>query len=185
MSNSLRKFPEPKKQQKKKLQSQPRVSVVAAVVLGLATLIGVPAAIFAFWPRVTVSVSDPVDPKNPFSAAVTVTNTGLLPLDKVTPFFGLQQMDFGGTAVQADPANKAYTLFGSTRWGSGFDLGLDDKYSFGLNEIWGVQPNLTTATVAIVVRYQLPIVHVHREKIFPLVAERQSNGQMYWYAKAP
>jgi hypothetical protein len=126
-----------------------------------------------------------VDPTNPFSASVTIANTGLLPLDSVQSFVGLQKISFG------DPKNPAIvygyseskTLIYNAVWRSA-DLGLDDKFTFGLSEIWWKQPDLLTADIAIVIKYEIPIIHWKREKIFPLTAVKQTNHVFYWYSSA-
>jgi hypothetical protein len=42
-----------------------------------------------------------------------------------------------------------------------------------------------SADIAIIVDYEIPLIHLTREKIFPLSAKRQSNGNFYWYARSP
>jgi hypothetical protein len=72
----------------------------------------------------------------------------------------------------------------SANWHSS-DLGLDDKFTVGLNDIWGKKDNLLTADISIVVEYEMPLIPWKREKTFPFTAVKQSNGHFYWYAKAP
>jgi hypothetical protein len=140
-----------------------------------------------FLPRLTANVSDPVDPDNPFSASVTITNTGYVPLSSVKPWYGLKKMTFGNpatpTVFQSD-GSKVYPKFDNAKWHSS-DLGLDDKFTFGLNDIWGKPSGFLSADMAIVIEYRIPIIHWKREKVFPFTAERQTNGHFYWYAKAP
>jgi len=52
-----------------------------------------------------------------------------------------------------------------------------------LNDAFGSnRSSLVEAQVAIIVRYQLPLIHWKREKRFPMFAKRASNGNFYWYA---
>jgi len=186
MSNSLIKRPKPKKQRQKAKQTKHRISLFG-FLSGLAGLIGVIGVVVAFVPRLNVTVSDPVDPNNPFSASVTIANTGYVPLDLVEPFLGLRMMEFGVRRPTEMSANspKFYTKLGNPKWHPGVKLGFDDKFAFGLDEIMGIQPNLSSADIAIIVQYQIPIIGLRREKVFPLVAKKQSNDKIYWYAKAP
>lgn len=168
MSNKAPKRPKPKKKQQKTTKADRRISPLA-IVLALATLIGGYAAVVTLLPRVTASVSDPVDPDNPMSASVTIANVGYLTLDTVEPFFGLRMMTFGaatkGVNSNNDPS-APYTRFGNPRYHPGPDLGIDEKFTFGLNEIWGIQPSLSSADVAIIVQYRIPILHLKQEKDF-------------------
>jgi hypothetical protein len=183
MSNRLIKLPKPKKQRKRAAEKKKQISLFG-LLSGTAALIGVIGVLATFLPRVTVTTSDPVDDNNPFSSNVTVTNTGYIPLDSVMPNIGLRKMTFGDpkapTTFQG-PANNQYVRFANTRWQSS-DLGLDEKLTIGLNEVWGIQPNLLSADVAIVVEYKIPIIRWKRRKTFPLYAMKQTNGKWYWYS---
>jgi hypothetical protein len=156
------------------------------ILSGIATLAGI-LGLVTFLPRVTVTVSDPLDPTNPFSATVTVANTGYLPLNSVEPAFGLMKMTFGNPAAPRtfqSSSQKKYVGIANRLWHPS-DLGIDDKFAFGMNEIWGNQPNLLTADIAILVKYEIPIIHWERQKIFPLTAVKQTNGRFYWYPSEP
>ncbi len=178
-----------KKRPPKASQTQDRKSLLKLMigaVLGISTLLGVPAAIMAFYPRINVNASDPVDPDNPFSASVTVTNTGFSPLDNVTPEIAMGKISVvrSGHPLDLEGAPDFQTRFYRLGWG-GQDLGLDDKFTFALNDAWTFpRDQLTAADIAIVIIYRVPIVHWKREKIFPMSARRQSNGNFYWYASA-
>jgi hypothetical protein len=66
---------------------------------------------------------------------------------------------------------------------SAHDLGLDDHFTVALNDFFtGNRTSLVSAQIATVVQYELPLIHLHREKRFPLFAKRQSNGNFYWYS---
>jgi hypothetical protein len=56
--------------------------------LAIATLIGAPAAVVAFWPRLTVTASGPFDESNAYSETFTVTNTGFLAFEDVNVGIG-------------------------------------------------------------------------------------------------
>jgi hypothetical protein len=186
VSNSLKKLPKPKKKRQKAKQEQPKTSL-RAIVGWVAGILGLITGVVTLLPRVTAVVSDPVDPDNPFSASVTITNTGYVPLTSVKPWYGLKKTTFGNPAMPTvfqNDGSKVYPKLDNAKWHPA-DLGLDDKFTFGLNDIWGKPSALLSADMAIVIEYQIPIIHWRREKTFPFTAERQTNGHFYWYAKAP
>jgi len=176
--------PQPEKI-KEKENKKPKVPLLK-IISAMAALIGVIGALTTFLPRVTATVSDPVDPENPFSASVTITNTGSVPLSSVRVLYGLKKMTFGDPAkpiTMQNGGSGSYAMLGNANWHPS-DLGLDEKFTFGLNEIMGKQSTLASADIAIVIEYKTPIIPWRREKTFPLTAVRQSNGNFYWYAKA-
>ena len=154
-------------------------------VLGLATLVGGAAVLV---PRVTATVADPVDTSRPFSSFVTITNTGFIPLDKVGVTLGVHNIivQSGLMLRGVDGAEFPTRMhFDNIAY---HDLGLDDRFAFALNEMWGASERDkligtdTVADLAIIVEYDIPIIHWRREKIFPLILRRQTNGNFYWYA---
>lgn len=171
---------------KKAVREKKTDKIPFRIFSGTAALAGI-LGLVTFLPRVTVTVSNPLDPTNPFSATATVSNTGYLPLYSVQPAFGLKKMTFGNPAAPRtieSSSKNSYVGLASSLWRPS-DLGIDDKFTFGLNEIWGKQPNLLNADIAILVKYEIPIIHLKREKIFPLTAVKQTNGQFYWYPSEP
>lgn len=65
---------------------------------------------------------------------------------------------------------------------SNHHLGLDERFTVALNDLFDDRgPNLNSADLAIVVTYQIPIIHLQRQKTFPFIAHKQINGQFYWY----
>jgi hypothetical protein len=130
-------------------------------------------------------VSDPVDLDDPFSASVTVTNTGYIWLYSVTPYVGIASVRTKGSP----PDNKDLKTYSSrtpkfrrSEWPIR-NLGLDDKFTFALNEVLGTnRGQLESAAIAVVVDYKTPITYWKMEKIFPYVARRQTNGEFYWYS---
>jgi hypothetical protein len=61
---------------------------------------------------------------------------------------------------------------------------LDDKFTFALNDVLDTHPGqLESAAIDVTVEYEIPIIHWKREKMFPMVAHRQTNGRFYWYAR--
>jgi len=157
----------------------------AKLVSAAVAMIGLIAALLTFLPRVTATVSDPVDPNDPFSSSVTITNTGYLPLDSVTAAWALGEIKFlnpGGRPI-TDIGDEANEVVRRDTWAS-HDLGPDDRFTISLNEAFrGNRTTLVSAEIAIVVVYELPLplIHIRRAKRFPILAKRASNGNFYWY----
>lgn len=129
-------------------------------------MVGGVAAALTLLPRVTATVSDPQDPNDPFSASVTITNTGYIPLDYVYASVGVGQIVVHG--AQIDHTTKfSYWPHESRKEWTRHTLGLDDKFTVAMNEVWSTRDGgLDYADIAIVIDYELPIIHLQREKIF-------------------
>lgn len=179
------------RRREKAKKKKPPISLLA-LILGIATLTGGVGAAATFLPRVTPSISDPVDPKNAFSSSITLTNTGYLPLHAVGVSIGLRFV-CGGPGVQGKPCpdpNTATlrTLDYETRLESRLwprrDMSIDDRFTVTLGEILGPWPHdILAADLAVIVSYTIPIIHWQREKTFPVAAHKQSDGRIYWYWK--
>ena len=151
-----------------------------AVILGLATLLGGAASALTFLPRLTPSVSDPYDPNDPFSSSVTITNTGYLPLASVEIFIGLNNLrlrDQEGPKYGTYGDNGKYARFAAPSWTTHY-LGLDDRFTVLLNDEF--DPGFGAGTLAVIVDYEIPVLHLKREKIFPLLSKKRNNGTFYW-----
>jgi hypothetical protein len=170
----------------------PKPSLRSRVARVLVFAIGIPgvlAATLYFVPRLTTTVSDPVDPRDPFSFSITVTNTGIIPLKKALPGLCWDQITIirpqGPSTLLGDCQKQTIYI---SEW-IPHDLGLDESFTFSLNQFLGSIPShgasLVSARIGIVVRYQLPWIRIHREKRFSLFAKRQSNGNFYWYSGTP
>jgi hypothetical protein len=156
------------------------------VVLGLATLIGGFAAVIAFVPRPSVSVGDPVDPKNAFSSAFTVSNNNL-PLEHVAVGVIPRQVDMSThNRVSAD-VDAVLTV---PSW-QAHNLGIDEKLTFSLTELFGREEGgikfpegaqLETAEIIVTVDYDPWFIPWSRRKKFRFRTHRQSNNQLYWYS---
>lgn len=161
---------------------------LVAMLLGSATLIGGISALVTLLPRVTATASDPPNPEDPFSSPITVSNTGYIPLESV------QAMMSPGEIVGSLGNGHTLTLRGADgfksrsfnpQWGKP-NMSLDDRFSFPLNAFWTASRTaLISADIAVIVDYELPLIHWKREKVFPLRAKRQSNGNFYWYSYVP
>ena len=149
-----------------------------AAIAAIVTIVSLIAAVVTLLPRVTVAISDPVDPEDPFSASVTITNTGFIPLDSVIQAVAIKQI--GGNAT--NPSHDVdYVPIRRGQW-QPHDLGLDDKFTFALNDIFDMKTrDFGYAHIAIWVDYRIPILYWKSTKKFPYEAHKQTNGHFYWY----
>jgi hypothetical protein len=141
-----------------------------------------------------VTISDPVNPDDPFSSSVTITNTGYLPLKFVVPKFCVKEIDYGppvNPVVLRTESGACDMVFKNSQ--TPLRLGLDGQSTFLLNQLFEGPKDLDRASIGIIVDYRIPIIHVQMEKNFPFVAERQTlsanqrqmNGKFFWHAQAP
>ncbi len=184
MSNRGVKPPKPKKLPRVEPKTKTRIPLLATV-LGTATLIGGIAALLVFLPRMTVTTSDPADPDDPFTASATIVNTGFMPLKSVEVSVGMGQMVTTGGAPADPNFHPIYWPHLHRNGWSVANLRMDDRYTIALNDVLGTEQRggLDYADIAVVVDYEIPLIGLKREKVFPLFAHRQTNGKFYWYSK--
>jgi hypothetical protein len=161
-----------------------------ALAASVCTILGAIAAVVTLLPRVSPSVSDPVDPKDPFTSSVTITNTGFIPLDAVSVQIGIAEICAVGASCSApdfpDPKidHEHITRIQRRQWVD-HDLGLDERFTIALND--AVRQESANGTVyadlSVIVRYRIPIIGWTREKVFPIYTHQQANGYLYWYTE--
>lgn len=186
MSNKGSRLPKARKPPKTVEKKKSRISVAVTVVLSIATLLGGVAAAVAFLPRVTLTVSAPVDLKNPFSSSVTITNTGYIPLKSVAVWIGIGVLC--STPCSApdfpDSLRDYQSRIHRMQWGA-HDMEIDDKFTISLDDVFRFSEpgGLQYADIAVIVEYKIPIIHLKREKTFPLYTRKATNGRLYWFWK--
>ena len=145
-------------------------------ILAIATLLGYVVLI----PRPVIAISDPVDPSDPFSASISVTNTGYVPLHNV--HVGIPVKDIASLVGPGLAGDSEYGTVVFPDAGNAGDLGIDDKFSFPLNKVMdGDKGNLKSADIGILVQYELPVIGVKRYKLSLAHVDQQKNGNFYWY----
>ena len=157
--------------------------------MAVATLLGYAILI----PRVSVVISDPPNPSDPLSSSVTITNTGYLPLERVKLSYVLGHLIFinekgfpvtieGGSEIEPGTDMSKLTILHWEPWGAP-DLGIDGSYEVALND--GTKnlhrDNVVDVQMGLMVDYKLPILPIHKRKLFPFFAKRQGEN-IYWYA---
>ena len=110
-----------------------------AVVMGLATLLGVPAAVIAFWPRMIVTPSGLFDESNAYSETFTVANTGFLPFENVLIGIGIcsietTKKDFAVTANNCTDDSPRLLIGGGPSWTTQ-ELRRDEPFSVILSDV--------------------------------------------------
>jgi hypothetical protein len=171
--NSVRSTHLPKRKQSIRLTAL-RWAVTG--LLGLLSIIGGMAALLTFLPRPTVTVHDPVDPFNVMSASFDIAENGFVPLRRVGTALALRQLNLGNTVFEGDP--RFGTRFIKPEW-RGQTLHMDEHLTVTPSDFFY---RAKDGYIAIVVEYQPWFLPFYREKIFPFITHRQTNGRLYWYA---
>jgi hypothetical protein len=174
-----------------------------AAVLGLATLLGVPAAVVAFWPRLTVEIGEPRQPSDPFSAPFTVANTGIMPLRKVSFNVGLCKVfiltvgpngrpitfNIVGTPDQQAAATTPPcsapngALLTSSEWAN-HRLAPDERYTGSLADMHFLSGGQASeADITMVVTFQPWIIPKTAKSEFRFVTVRQPDGTLRWVSR--
>jgi hypothetical protein len=188
------------------IASEPKVHhlrSLIAIILGVATLIGIIPVVVIFWPRMTVIPSGLFDDSNAYSEIFTITNTGFLPFENVSSTIGLcsiqtEKHDFAVTPNNCDETGP-HLLLGLPKWETP-ELRRDESLAIVLADVlntatdeWranhptvitGFQtmPGLSAANIIVSVVFQpWPFTKTLRYK-YRFVAEKQSNGKMMWRA---
>jgi hypothetical protein len=170
--------------QKLESKKPPRRGPLLKVLVFLIGIPGVFAGVVTLLPRLTPSISDPVDPDNPRSISVTVTNTGYIPLDSATAAVAICVLCTKGSRCQVPefpPRLTQCSQWSRAQWKH--YMAIDDRFTFPLNDVFDTadQNGLSYANLAIVVHYEIPLIHWKGEKAFPLATRQQRNGKLYWY----
>lgn len=162
--------------------------VVVGVVLGVATLVG---GLVVFIPRPTVSIAyQPVDPKNPYSAAFDVANGNIIPLwdteARVWP--GVITNGTKSLIGEGGISDERGGIL-TPQW-QHHDLYGDDKFTVTLSDISpAFNPNsdpLKEADLAIIVDYRpFPLlIRWRRSRAFRFQAHLQTDGHWYWHSNS-
>lgn len=183
MSNKAPKLAQLKKQRQKETRKKARISLTG-IVLGLATLIGVPAAVLNLLPRISVTTpSSPVDPNNVLSVSFDISNTGYVPLSDVEvrlaagDIIGPQP---GGAlrGILKKNGAPAFNLIIELVSGKHHYLGIDDKLTINPESQIGGQ--VEGADIAVIVSYKPWFLPIRRQKLFRFLTTKDRMGNTYW-----
>jgi hypothetical protein len=186
----------------KELRSRPLGRLIA-IILGLATLVGVPAAVIAFWPRMTVTASGLYDDSNAYSETFSVANTGFLPLEDVQVGIGIcsietEKLDFNVSKDNCFGEGAHIVIAGPPWWTP--ELRRDEPFSIVLSDgmnvatekyreahpkiVGGIQmlSELKSANVIVTITSKPWPLWWTIRRGFRFVAEEQPNGKIMWRA---
>ena len=159
-----------------------RITVYGLFVLGATVL-----AYVVLIPRPVATIDEtPPDPANPFSSPITVVNTGFLPLHNVSIGIAVQQIACDGTVPCGTLTGQPnyQTVLMPTMWVPR-DMNMDDRFTIAFDQVLAAPPNhLGKADIAVVIEYELPVIHFGMTKRFPYYARKQASG-FAWYSDAP
>lgn len=174
---------------------------VWTISLAIATLLGGPAAIVTFWPRMTVVPSGLSDESNPYSETFAVNNTGFLPLIDVR--IGIGFCTFEAEVKElflpqgSCDKNMQRFVVSAARWETN-ELKKDETFSITLTDALNVAtqkykddnpylafslqmlPALKKADAVMIILYRPWLSPWQRRSEFRFVAEEQPNGKLIW-----
>src|ERR1700691_2251275 len=149
MSNRSPKSPKLKNKPKKAGKKKSKISIRAIIwtaLIGASTILGGIGSAVYFLPRVRATVSDPIDPDDPFSSSVTITNVGSIPLWSVVPSIGVHNVtnkDGGEVLGKEEDATKPTYPAVSVRGMDARhprDLVPGAEFTFAINDNIGTPP---------------------------------------------
>ena len=175
----------PRRKDKGTPRPRPLLRAALWTLSSAVTLVGFVAALLTLLPRLSLFVSDPVDPTNPFSASFTIINSGYVPLYAVAPRICLGEIGFGNAQPSKRNWDYGVTCLPPLQKWQMKEMAIDDRKTFAINEELTLNGHFAEADIAVGVDYELPLPFIHwkRRKLFPLIAVRQTNGNYYWYSK--
>lgn len=142
--------------------------------------IAVISFVLLLWPRITVTPSEPVDPTNSLSTLFTITNSGFIPLRKVSASLGLGEIQPVGKPLDPNVGFDNPSGLARTAW-SNHSLDMDDSYTISPFEMIHAYGD-RQAAIEIVIQYHLWLLPWTVTRRFRFETNRQSNGRLYWYS---
>jgi hypothetical protein len=162
-------------------------SKTKTVITAVGGAVGVGATFLAYVvliPQLSVTATNPVAPNDPFSSTITIVHNRFYPLVNVTYGLSLGRVDFAGGGVFMGEKQYATALY--PMWQKPQVLDDEHPIQFPANSIYfGNKEDLKHADVAILVDYDLPLIHWHTSKFYPFEVTRQRDGNFDWYSHPP
>jgi hypothetical protein len=182
-----------------------------AVVVAISVVVGIAAGGLFFLPRVSVDISEPIEPSKPFSAPFVATNNNIVPLNSVNFYIGVcklvlkatnragveQSINVVGTPDRriddsvpmcATPNGSRYS---DPAW-LNHKLAPDEKFSRSLSEAYRslLPPSfdpiakVDEADITIVVSFKPWILPWRRESEFRFATDKLPDGKYRWFARS-
>ena len=192
-----RKYRERKKQKPPPMLPKKHWSTLSkffAALLAAATLVGGVAAAVALLPRVTVEVGDPMDSLNPYSTPFTISNTNIIPLERVGLAIGLCNLKITPQVVIRGPnedcGGGSNARIALVDW-QNHRLDVDEKWRVLLRDVFNITNNpFAGGDITMVVTYTpWPLSMLNfdrffkREKQFRFKTTLISEGKYQWLPK--
>jgi hypothetical protein len=170
-----------------------------AIAGSVAAIVGFASAVATFLPRISIDIGDPIEPSNPLSAPITVTNT-FIPLERVNLALGLCRIVISGITYQQYNTTNEKTDYGCTSGGPAYftspamtnhRLATDDKWRVLFNDfvVGPPLPRFGGGDIRMVLKFiPWPFSYLHmdwifgRQKEFRFKARTTANGNWQWFA---
>jgi hypothetical protein len=141
----------------------------------------------AFHPRLTLTPSEPVDVRNPFSVTFTVTNQSWFKVRKVVFVVGLGEVIGRDSPRELKGVPKKFDLrFTRDDIWRLSRMKPDDQFTLiPADAMRAAEPDGVKAAVfAVIVDYSPRWIWFYRpERIYPFVTYRASDGHLHWAAR--
>lgn len=143
---------------------------IAGLVIGILGLAG----LITLWPKVTLSLGEPLDPSNPFSTPLIISNESWYPVNAVDTTVHIEEFELGdGTNMRDTNLGHFHTVYES--------LARDEKQTVKMGGIGVKGIPVTKATVSIAISYKPWVAPmIARTKLTRLVFVRGDGGRFQW-----
>jgi hypothetical protein len=141
---------------------------------GVSAILGIAGFFLNFAPKLSVQISDSLDPSNPMATVFVLTNQGYLPIHDVVAACGAAKLSTPKITIDSAP-DARMVLPGSQAeiLSAGHNLTLPCGHLFGTHEA-------IRAEITIIVEYRPDWVWWHRTERFPWKAEKRADGTWTW-----
>jgi hypothetical protein len=149
---------------------------------GALALLAIAGAIATFFPRLSVDLSGPLNPSNPFSLRATVTNAGFLQLRDIEPALSLCEIDLPNHSkiLTAGACDETTTRLMPPVWRRHV-LAIDDKYTIPIEEFFNfTKSSVESGRIIISIRYRPWYFPFTRLAAFKFVARKREDGSLEW-----
>jgi hypothetical protein len=200
MPKSRQRKPQEKKQPLPPIQAQSRRhwTLFQKGCAAMVAAIGAGAAIVTLLPRVTVDIGEPIDSSNAYTAPITISNTNVIPLERVSLALGICELKIAPQITIKGTNNENCSYGNNARiqpdiW-KNHHLGIDDKWRVLMQDAAsnGRNTNMifSGGDITFVVSFVCwPWAWLHidrvfgREKEFRFKAVSEPDGKFRWFPK--
>jgi hypothetical protein len=161
---------------------------IGAVLVFLATILGLVTGYIALLPRVSVSQNEQLDPSDPFSSPFVVSNDGPLPMERVRFRCGIVSASY-----EHGPKVEGGSNFGSSFIFAPDASGNMPPQNFGAVEMnpgerstipscnYPFPKSVAGANIGIIVTFRIGYTPFSSKRTFRFVTLADSNKKLHWY----